>query len=74
VSAEGVSVAVASDEGAGDSGHLVAELEVVFCGADAIPVGEGEIEDANEESGDEDGARGGKGRSENSFGSRSRQS
>ena len=54
VSAEGVGVAVAGDEGAGDAGHLVAEGEVVFEGAEAVGVGEGDVEDADEEAGPEE--------------------
>jgi hypothetical protein len=55
---EGVGVAVAGDQGAGDSASLPAELEVVFGAADSVGVGEREVEDAGQESDPEDAARG----------------
>ena len=51
---EGVCVAVAGDERAGDASRLPAELEVVLTDADAIGVGQREIEDADEEGDPED--------------------
>jgi hypothetical protein len=46
---EWIGKSVAGGEGAGDAAHLPPELEVVLCETDAIGVGEGEIEDADEE-------------------------
>ena len=51
---EGVGVAVAGDEGAGDASRLPAELEVVFGDTDAIGVGQRHVKDADGEGGPED--------------------
>ena len=45
---EGVGVAVAGDQRAGDAARLPAELEVVLGDADAIGVGQRHVEDADE--------------------------
>ena len=56
---EGVGVAVAGEQGAGNAAGLPAELEVVLRDADAVGVGEGDVEHADQEAGPEDavGAR-----------------
>ena len=51
MTSEGVGVAVTGDQGACDAAHLPAELEVILAGAEAIGVGKGEIDQANEERG-----------------------
>src|SRR5579862_2591 len=55
VSGKGIGKAVASGEGSGDTAHLPAELEVIFFGADAIGVDDGDVEDADEEASPEHG-------------------
>lgn len=54
VSDEGVGVAVAGGEGSGNTAHLPAELEVVLKDAEAVGVGESEVENAEEEAGGEE--------------------
>ena len=55
VAGEGVGVSVAGDKGAGDASHLPAELEMVVGEANAVGVGQRDVEDAEEEAGPEDG-------------------
>ena len=55
---EGVGVAEAGGEGAGDAAHLPAELKMIFFGADAIGVDDGDVEDTDEEAGPEHGGWG----------------
>src|SRR5258706_10933576 len=55
VSGEGVCVAVAGDEGAGDAAHLPAELEVVLREADAVGMGKSDVEHAEKKGRPEDG-------------------
>jgi len=57
VSVEGIGVAVSGGEGAGDAAHFVAEGEVVLEGVEAVGVGDGDEEDAEEQGREEDGAR-----------------
>ncbi len=58
---EGVGVAVAGDQRAGDAARLPAELEVVFGDADAIGVGQRHVEDADDEGDPEDAGGSAKG-------------
>ena len=53
---EGVGVAVAGGNGASDAAHLPSELEVILKGADAVGVGDGNGEYAEEEGCPEDEA------------------
>ena len=59
VPVEGIGVAMAGGEGTGDTAHLVSEGEVVLEDAEAVGVRDGDVEDAQDESGEEDGARAG---------------